>query len=181
MEEEIQEILATYRSSINDDKILFSPHISPKKLTNAVSEFGGNDGVDDVLALIDSTTFGSAKDGLLLTRSALHVHNMLEAPFHVLLSDIKDVQFQGGLLESVLKINGTYVFRTNMPKKSHVALFAEMLIAIVDIVKRHSPNASLAQRAKESLRELKELFDEALLTEAEYTLNRPGYRGGRLV
>lgn len=26
MEEEIQEILATYRSSINDDKILFSPH-----------------------------------------------------------------------------------------------------------------------------------------------------------
>lgn len=172
MEEEIQEILATYRSSVHDDKIFFHPHIPPKKLVNAVSEFGGDDDLDNVLALIDSTTFGSAKDGLLLTRSALHVHNMLEAPFHVLLSDVKDVQFQGGLLESVLKINGTYVFRTNMPKKSHVALFAEMLIAIVDTVKRHAPNASPAQRAKESLRELKELFDEGLLTEAEYAQKR---------
>ena len=97
---------------------------------------------------------------------------MLETPFHILLSDIKDVQFQGGLLESVLKINGTYVFRTNMPKKAHVALFAEMLTAIVDTVKRHAPNSSPAQRAKESLRELKELFDEGLLTEAEYAQKR---------
>lgn len=172
MEEEIQEILATYRSSINDDKIFFHPHIPPKKLANAVSEFGSDDDLDDALALIDSTTFGSAKDGLLLTRSALHVHNMLETPFHVLLSDIKDVQFQGGLLESVMKINGTYVFRTNMPKKSHVALFAEMLTAIVDTVKRHAAKAAPSQRAKESLRALKELFDEGLLTEAEYTLKR---------
>lgn len=56
MEEEIQEILATYRSSINDDKIFVHPHIPPKKLTNAVSEFGGNDGMADVLALIDNTS-----------------------------------------------------------------------------------------------------------------------------
>ncbi len=172
MEEEIQEILATYRSSINDDKIFVHPHIPPKKLTNAVSEFGGNDGMADVLALIDNTVFGNAKDGLLLTRSALHVHNMLEAPFHLLLSDIKDVQFQGGRLESVLTINGTYVFRSNVPKSSNVALFAEMLTAIVDIVKWHASNASPSQRAKESLRELKELFDEGLLTEAEYTQKR---------
>lgn len=172
MEEEIQEILATYRSSINDDKIFFHPHIPPKKLANAVSEFGGNDGADDVLALIDNTVFGNAKDGLLLTRSALHVHNIMEAPFHVLLSDINDVQFQGGLLDSVLKINGTYVFRSNVPKKSNAALFAEMLTAIVDTIKRHAPNASPTQRAKESLRELKELFDEGLLTEAEYAQKR---------
>ena len=107
-----------------------------------------------------------------MTRSALHVHNMLEAPFHLLLSDIKDVQFQGGRLESVLTINGTYVFRSNVPKSSNVALFAEMLTAIVDIVKWHASNASPSQRAKESLRELKELFDEGLLTEAEYTQKR---------
>lgn len=172
MEEEIQEILATYRSSINDDKIFFLPHIPPKKLANAVSEFGGNDGVEDVLALIDNTVFGNAKDGLLLTRSALHVHNIMETPFHVLLSDIKDVQFQEGRLESLMTINGTYVFRSNVPKKSHVALFAAMLTAIVDTIKRHAPNASPAQRAKESLRELKELFDEGLLTEAEYAQKR---------
>lgn len=35
MEEEIQEILATYRSSVHDDKIFFHPHIPPKKLANA--------------------------------------------------------------------------------------------------------------------------------------------------
>lgn len=172
MEEEIQEILATYRSSISDDKILFSPHIPRKKLTNAISEFGGSDDVEDVLALVDNTVFGNAKDGLLLTRSALHVHNMMEAPFHVLLGDIKDVQFQEGLLESVLTINGTYVFRSNMAKKSNAALFAEMLTAIVDTVKRHAANAAPSQRAKESLRALKELFDEGLLTEAEYTQKR---------
>lgn len=167
MEEEIQEIISTYRSSVLDDKIFFHPHIPPKKLTNAVSEFGCNDDVDDVLALIDNTVFGNAKDGLLLTRSALHVHNIMETPFHLLLSDIKDVQFQGGRLESVVTINGTYVFRSNVPKSSNVALFAEMLTAIVDIVKRHASNASPSQRAKESLRELKELFDEGLLSPTE--------------
>src|SRR5690606_37044246 len=108
---------------------------------------------DDVRALVDNTVFGNAKDGLLLTRSALHVHNIMETPFHVLLSDIKDVQFQGGRLESVLTINGTYVFRSNVPKSSNVALFAEMLTAIADTVKRHTPNASHAQHAKDSLRE----------------------------
>ena len=172
MEEEIQEIIATYRSSINDDKIFFHPHIPPKKLANAVSEFGGNDGVDDVLALVDNTVFGNAKDGLLLTRSALHVHNIMETPFHVLLSDIKDVQFQEGRLESLMTINGTYVFRSNVPKSSNVALFVEMLNAIVDTVKRHASNTSPSQRAKELLRELKGLFDEGLLTEEEYKQKR---------
>lgn len=172
MEEEIQEILATYRSSVNDDKIFFHPHIPPKKLANAVSEFGGSDDVDEVLALVDNTVFGNAKDGLLLTRSAVHVHNMMETPFHVLLGDIKDVQFQEGLLECVFKINDTYIFRSNMAKKSNAALFAEMLTAIVDTVKRHAANTAPTQRAKEALRALKELFDEGLLTEAEYTQKR---------
>ncbi|WP_146033764.1 hypothetical protein [Alicycliphilus denitrificans] len=166
MEEKIQEIISIYRSQINDDKIFFYPYIPPKKLGNAIAAYGGNDGAEDALALIDNTTFGNAKDGLLLTRSGVHVHNMLEAAFHLGLHEIRDVQFKGGMLESSISINDIYVFKSNMPKKSNTALFAEMLTAVVGAAKVEALNVPQGHSVKEALKELKDLLDEGLLTGA---------------
>lgn len=172
MAEKIQELISDYRSRINDEKIFFHPHIPLKKLENAISVYGSSADVNDVLALIDNTSFGNAKDGLLLTRSALYVHNMLETPFYIALDEISDVRFKSGMLESALIINEIYIFKSNMPKKRNTALFAEMLSTLVDVVGVNALKGSAGHGVKEALRELKDLFDEGLLTEAEYAQKR---------
>jgi hypothetical protein len=174
MKEQLEDIVAMCRTHLSDDKVFFRPYIPPKKLANALAEFGGQEDEDDVLVLVDNTVFGNAKDGLLLTRSALHVHNMMEPPFHLGLHEIDDVQFKDGLLECKVVVNGVYVFRSNMAKKPSMALLAEMLAAVGEVARQDAPCPTVPAipDVKDALRELKALFDEGLLTEAEYSQKR---------
>lgn len=173
MKEQLEEIIGMCRSHLNDEKVLFWPFISPKKLANALAEFGGRENEDDVLVLVDNTVFGNAKDGLLLTRSALHVHNKMEPPFHLKLHEIDDVEFKDGLLECKLVINGIYVFRSNMAKKASMELLAGMLAAVGEVAQQEEASrAPAVSDIKDALRALKQLFDEGLLTETEYSQKR---------
>jgi len=48
------------------------PQIPPKKLNNAISEYAPEIGADEVLFLGDTTVFGSAKSGWMLTKRGIH-------------------------------------------------------------------------------------------------------------
>jgi hypothetical protein len=66
--------------NIASDKIHAHPNIPAKKLQSAIGAYGNDLAPDDVIILIDDTTFGSAKDGVLITEKSIHIKIFTEAP-----------------------------------------------------------------------------------------------------
>jgi hypothetical protein len=58
----------------------FAPGIPLKKLSSALQSYGGELRAEDVLVLIDSTIFGGAKEGAILTEQGIHVKELAAAP-----------------------------------------------------------------------------------------------------
>ncbi|WP_423709851.1 SHOCT domain-containing protein [Undibacterium sp. WLX3042] len=172
MSEQFNQVWQGYRARISDDKISFHPYIPQKKLKNAIEGYASNESESDVIVLIDNTFFGNAKDGLLLTSNTLHIHNMMESAQHIDLKDIESVDFKEGVMDSALIINGSFIFRSNMPSRSSIALFAEMLREITKTfhceILEEFPMPGIA----DSLKSLKMLFEDGLLTESEYEQKR---------
>jgi uncharacterized tellurite resistance protein B-like protein len=61
----------------------------------------------DVLVLVDSTLFGSAEDGILITNNKLYSKDFLNEPWSIALDKIKTVKLRKGDCE--LKINSHYI------------------------------------------------------------------------
>jgi TIR domain-containing protein len=68
--EEIQKSLEGFT-----DNSVFVGTVPSKKLKNAIATYASQVSPEDVLLLYDNTTFGSAKDGLLLTSDAVYWRN----------------------------------------------------------------------------------------------------------
>lgn len=84
----IRELVQRYSGMIKDDKIFFAPNIPAKKLRNAIKAYAPGVMEKDVLALIDGTIWGGAKDGALLTGDTLYSRNIGGEPRSIPLSDI---------------------------------------------------------------------------------------------
>jgi hypothetical protein len=70
--------------------------ISPKKLKNATKSYAPQIGSDEtIIALYDSTVFGSAKEGFLLTTKRLYSKDLLEKATEMSIEEIVDI-FVGG-------------------------------------------------------------------------------------
>ena len=54
------------------DKVYVVPEIPEKKLNNAITAIAPNVNPEYVLAIIDSTLFGSAKEGLIFTGEGIY-------------------------------------------------------------------------------------------------------------
>lgn len=52
---------------VDSSGLYIKPNIPPKKLKNALEKYGGNIQKDEVIALLDSTVFGSAREGAIIT------------------------------------------------------------------------------------------------------------------
>lgn len=89
----IRELVQRRRGMIKDDKIFFAPSIPARKLRNAIKAYAPGVMEKDVLVLIDSTIWGSAKDGALLTGDTLYSHDMGEEPRSISLSDISSAVY----------------------------------------------------------------------------------------
>jgi hypothetical protein len=175
MSSKFEDILLKYKSNILDEKIFFSPSIPVRKLENAVKSFAENENASNIVALIDNTTFGSAKDGLLLSTKAVYFHNMMEAPKSIELINIKNVTFKEGVIESSLGINDTFSLKINFPSKKSMFLFAEMLNEIVEQITKIKSNDNKKLTDVDiinELRLLKKLSDEGLITGDEYEKKR---------
>jgi hypothetical protein len=73
--------------------------IPPKKLKNATSSYASSMGSDEtIVALCDSTVFGSAKEGFLLTSKHVYSKAIMEKPSSTEVGDIIDVLLGGSPL-----------------------------------------------------------------------------------
>lgn len=135
MEETIQQIVSRYGPTIIDDKIFFHPKIPQDMMQNVLNTYAIGVKPNTILALIDNTNHGLAKDGGILTTTHLIFHNMWEDPKSIALNSILSVAFQEGVISSNLMINGISVMHSNFPSKPAMHLFAQMLNEIVITMK----------------------------------------------
>ena len=107
-----QEILSIYPPSASVRGMLFVfERIPPKKLKNAVKGYAPDATRDTVIALCDSTVFGSAKEGFLLTTERLYGKQIMTAGSCVNVKEITSVSYHKG--KSRLDMNMVHI-HTNM-------------------------------------------------------------------
>jgi hypothetical protein len=112
---------------IEDGSIFFPPKIPEKKLRNATASFAPNIQLSDVLLLIDTTVWGSAKDGLLMTSNELFVKDLGLEPRSILLRDISSVALKQGKVTLTLVVNGEDIFQAGGVGKDAMVTFVELL------------------------------------------------------
>ena len=66
--------------SIVGEKVFIAPNIPEKKLNNAISSIAEGVNPEYVLAIVDTTLFGSAKEGIVFLGDRLFVRDILEKP-----------------------------------------------------------------------------------------------------
>jgi len=133
MSEVVKQIVRDYSAQIKDKHIFFQPDIPRKKLRNALTSYAKDAQEQDALVLVDDTVFGSAKDGALLTPTALYTHNQMEQSQRTEISEIETVSLSKGLTR-VLYVNDTKILKTNIPEKEAMRQFTEMLREIVKVL-----------------------------------------------
>lgn len=75
------------------DRVYIAPNIQDKKMDGAIS--GMAPGIDPnyVLAIVDTTLFGSGKEGCMFTGEYLYIHAMLSEKIKVQLSQINNIDY----------------------------------------------------------------------------------------
>jgi hypothetical protein len=121
-----EKFLAAVKDKVRSRSVFTRPNIVKYKLVNALAAFAP--GVDraDALALVDSTMFGSAKEGLLVTSSALYSKDPGTEPRQIAIQDVQEIKFTSGMFVAKLRINDVDFFHLASGEKGMPA-FAEAL------------------------------------------------------
>lgn len=122
----------------NMEKVFIKPNIPPKKLEKAIASFGGSEvKMDDVLILLDDTLFGSAKDGVILTKDTIFLKPNMQKKNHVILSNINTIEVKG-LINSSLVINGTNIPAFTQISKSALIEFSKFILECMEELKQRA-------------------------------------------
>jgi hypothetical protein len=130
----VREIVARYDHMISDNHFYFEPNIPQKKLLNALGAYAKDVLPEDVLVLLDTTAFGSAKNGAILTETCLFAHDDTVETVIVKLYSIEEVGYtEGGWTTplSELLINGLPFLDLAKLEKQATHRFVRMLREIV--------------------------------------------------
>lgn len=84
----IEQLIKNEASRITD-KTFIAPNIPEKKLNGALTGIAPGVDPDYVVAICDTSLFGSAKEGLVFTGEAMYIHALGEAKTSIMLSDIE--------------------------------------------------------------------------------------------
>lgn len=95
------------------DKVYVVPDIAEKKLNNAISAIAPGVNPEYVLAIADSTLFGSAKEGIVFTGDSMYIRHMLEEKREYKFENIVKAEFK---LTTKEKDNG------KVEEKKHIDL-----------------------------------------------------------
>ena len=132
-------IAINYRERIQGNYVFFAPNIPKDKLTNAVSKYATTISQDErILALLDNTGFGGAKDGVLLTDKKIYAHDMMSPPKNLELGSLRSVLFVDDK-SNMLFLNNAPFYSNNFVDKPLMRLFAEMLTEISKVFVIASP------------------------------------------
>lgn len=127
MKSHVEEIIKKYSVRIRDDRILFAPDIPAKKLNNALNDYAQAAQGEQVLALIDNSFFGSAKDGVLLTTKHIYSNEWSSTTFSMELSTIESVRFVEASSAKEIHLNEINFASIHMANAESVKVFAQML------------------------------------------------------
>ena len=120
------------RGRIKEKKFYFAPNIPAKLANNAINAYANGAIIDQIKVLVDSTTFGSGKDGLLITADAMYASPPGGTPVRHVLEKGLVIEKSGVLLNPSISVNGEAFFSgAGLPKKD-VFLLADLLEAVLE-------------------------------------------------
>ena len=143
--DQARDTLADYGRRITNDKIHLAPDIPAKKLANARKAYAQTTPDEEVLALVDITVFGGAKDGMVLTDRRLYCHELMQEPASFDLHDIADIRLDLGVLNHKVMINGVQALQVSLDMTQGTKLFLKMirhLAGVPEIAEPPSPPES---------------------------------------
>lgn len=73
-------------------KVWLTPEIPEKKLSNAVNAFKFNGDPESIIAILDNTTFGSAKEGFIVSGSKVVYKEVFETPVEFFFEDVESFE-----------------------------------------------------------------------------------------
>jgi hypothetical protein len=121
-----ERFLAAVKGKAKHRSIFARPDIVKYKLMNALASFAPGVDPAEALVLIDTTVFGSAKDGLLVTSSALYAKDLFNEPRKIPIQDVKAITISSGAVVTMLRINDFDFFDAS-GLKDVIPAFAEAL------------------------------------------------------
>ncbi|HPR34506.1 MAG TPA: hypothetical protein PKY64_02440 [Anaerolineaceae bacterium] len=128
MNAQIAEKVRSYSSIFPETGFLFTPAIPQKKVRNAIKSYAPDASESEVLLLLDTTVFGSAKDGLLLTSDALYAHPLLGKATKVFFKEIVSITLEETEFESwTVHINDPQNPSVADIKGQEAQIFAQLL------------------------------------------------------
>lgn len=78
-------------NKISDSRVYIAPNIPEKKLNKAIKSFKYEGNPDNIIALVDTTAFGSGTDGLLFTGEKFIFKDFLSDPIHIEYNSITNI------------------------------------------------------------------------------------------
>ncbi|QFZ81862.1 J domain-containing protein [Variovorax sp. NFACC27] len=132
----LQELLSTRLAPyVGFSRIYFAPRIPVKKLSAARGNYAVDLKEEDVVALIDTTVFGGAKEGIVLTQEGVRVKELMSAAVDLPWTDIRSLDIRG----TAIWVNGHQVADCPMVDKPEL----ERLFAVVrEFLREPSPNGA---------------------------------------
>ena len=134
MSANLQQIMRKY--DFGESQLFFSPRIPGVKLSNAIAAYAQTESSREVIALLDDTVFGGAKDGLLLTRKGLYFHEMFGAPLFIRLEDIKDISIK----DKDIYVNNAKCLTCSLLSKEYMPMLASLLSELVGVLREEENN-----------------------------------------
>lgn len=131
----IKQLAEKYLNNASNEKLFIMPNIPGKKLNNAIKSYAKGVSASEVAILIDDTTWGGAKEGLLLTNSAVYAKELGSDPVKFHLQDIDDISSE----KMDIYINGKKFFKSYM---SDIDTIVPMVYLINDLITHVKDNTS---------------------------------------
>lgn len=120
----LKQVLDGYKPASGPfEKIFVAPNIPKQKLSGAIANYGEGLRPRDVLALIDDTAFGGAKEGILITENEIRFKAIFEPVLKRKFERIEEI----GAERNRVYINGHEIAKLNMPEKREVEAFFELV------------------------------------------------------
>ncbi|UKE51173.1 DnaJ domain-containing protein [Xanthomonas translucens] len=103
------------------ERVFVSPHIPRKKLGGAIQSYGEGIRPKDVVALIDDTLFGGAREGILITESEIRFKGAFQSVDTRLLGCLEEISAEG----KYVYINGERYAELNIPNRDDLRTLFE--------------------------------------------------------